>query len=47
MVKYFGNNAAVRVIPSSETGAVTRIKSILEDCLVLIEGGPFAGGGIV
>ena len=47
MVKYCRNNAAVRVIPASETGAVTRIESILEDCLVLIKGIPFAGGGVV
>jgi len=47
VVENLGNNAAIGVIPASETGAVPCVEGILEDGLMLTEGVRLTGGGVV
>ena len=46
VVKNLGHDAAVRVIPTHQTSAVTGVESILKNCLMLVEGFPLVGGWI-
>lgn len=46
MIKDFGHDAAVGVVPAGDGGAVAGVNSVLKDGLMRAEGGPLASGGI-
>ena len=47
LVEYLGEDAAVGVVKAGDAGAVAGVECILPDGLVLLEGGPGVGEGIV